>query len=385
VVTKSGIVLAGTAVGLVLAGVWANYPELVTLGLAGVGTVLVAMAWLLVRPRLTTGRQVHPRRVFEGNTARAMLTVTNIGRRRSPPLVVTETVGASRTTVRIPALASGQTSTVGYPLPTAQRGRYLLPPLELGHSDPLRLVHRGHARGAGLVLYVYPRIHTLAPVVTGGPQDADGPTAGGAPPGGVAFHSLREYVPGDDWRLIHWGVTARAGTVMTRHLVVPDEPRQLVLLDTSAEPYTTTLFEDAVRVAASFCVAAERARLPTQLRTTGEVAARAGTEWGSDLSSALEFLSTIDSGADKGLALLPDRVRDVVSPGQGVALVVITGRVDTERLELLTSLRPRFLSVSLAQLVTPESGQTIRPRGVLAVAAPSSRQFAESWNRLVLR
>jgi uncharacterized protein (DUF58 family) len=379
VLTRSGATMACAAVGLVALGGWADYPELVTLGLVAAGTLLVAAGWLMASPRLTVVRELRPRRVFEGGAAQATLTVTNVGRRGSPPLMIIEVVGGHRTTVAVPALTAGHSCTVGYPLPVTRRGRYLIPPVELGHSDPLRLLHRGRACGGDLVVHVYPRVHLLATITVGGPQDAEGQTAGGAPLGGAAFHSLREYVPGDDWRRIHWGATARTGTVMSRHVVMPDEPCQLVVLDTSSAPYPGSLFEDAVRVAASFCVAAERSGLPLRLRTTG------GAERESS-GTALELLSTVDSDrADRGLTALVELVRDVVSDTQGVALTIVTGRVDTAAAQLLMSLRPRFLSVSLAQLVSPDHAVPPRPRGVLAVAAPGSEQFAANWNRLVLR
>lgn len=377
--TRTGTGMACAAVGLVLAGTWADYPELVTLGLAAAGTLLAAAFWLVASPRLTVVREVQPRRVFEGGAARGTLTVTNVDRRRSPPLMITETVGGHRTTVPVPALNAGESCTVGYPLPVTTRGRYPIPAVRLGHSDPLRLLHRGRACGGELIVHVYPRVHPLAVISAGGPQDAEGPTVSSAPLGGVAFHSLREYAPGDDWRQIHWGATARTGTVMARHIVVPDEPRQLIVLDTSAVPYPSpSMFEEAVRVAASFCVAADSAGLPFRLRTTGAVER-------DSLSTGLEFLSTVNrDGADRGLAALPDQVRDVFAGSQGVALTVITGRVDAAAAQLLMSLRPRFLSMSLAQLTTTtEPG--VRPRGVLTVAVPSSEQFATNWNRLVLR
>ncbi|MET9632614.1 DUF58 domain-containing protein [Lentzea sp. NPDC006480] len=371
-----------TAAAVVLAalGAWTDYPELVTLGLAAAATLLLAAAWLVASPKLTVVREVRPRRVFEGGSAQGTLTVTNVGKRDSPPLLVTETVGGHRTTVTVPALTAGHSCTVSYPLPVARRGRYVIPPVELGHSDPLRLLHRDRAAGGELVVHVYPRVHILASITSGGPQDAEGQTTSSAPLGGVAFHSLREYEPGDDWRHIHWGATARTGTVMTRHVVVPDEPRQLVVLDTGSAPYPSPqFFEEAVRVAASFCVAAERSGLPLQLRTTG------GAQRESS-GAALEFLCTAESsGADRGLAALADLLRDVVSGTQGVALTVVTGRVDTEAAQLLMSLRPRLLSVSLAQLVSPDNTLPARPRGVLTVAARGSEQFASNWNRLVLR
>lgn len=377
--TSTGAWMAIAAVCVVTAGAWAGYPELVTLGLAAAGTLLVAALWLLATPKLTVVREIQPRRVFEGEAAQGALTVTNVGRRRSPPLMVTETVAGNRTTVTVPALAAGHSCTVSYPLPASRRGRYLIPPVLLGHSDPLRLLHRGRAAGAELALHVYPRVHHLSTAVDGGPQDSEGQTTSSTSLGGVAFHSLREYAPGDDWRRIHWGATARTGTVMTRHLVVPDEPRQLVVLNTSSTPYTGGLFEDAVRVAASLSVAAERSGLPLRLCTTRGAS-------GESSSAALELLSTVDDRAeDLGLAALPDLVRDVVSRSQGVALVVVTGRVDAETAQLLMALRPRFLSVGLAQLVSQDTAATPRPRGVLSVAAPASEKFAAGWNRLVLR
>ncbi|SMD21021.1 DUF58 domain-containing protein [Lentzea albidocapillata] len=378
--TTTGVWMAIAAVCLVLAGAWADYPELVTLGLAAAGTLLVGALWLVATPKLTVVREIQPRRVFEGDAAQGALTVVNVGRRRTPPLMVTETVAGHHTVVPVPALAAGSECTVGYPLPVTRRGRYVIPPVRLGHSDPLRLVQRGRASGGEHVVHVLPRVHALALVVAGGPQDAEGPTVSSAPLGGAAFHGLREYEPGDDWRRIHWGATARTGTVMTRHVVVPDEPRQLIVFDTSAVPYPTpSMFEHAVRVAASFCVAAERAGLPFQLRTTVGAQRESG-------STALEFLSTVARSADdRGLAGMLELLRDVVSSTQGVALTVVTGRADNAAAELFALVRPKFLSVGLAQLIASESGAISRPRGVLAAAGQSSEQFATNWNRLVQR
>lgn len=384
--TKTGAAVGISAGALLGGGVLADYPELVMVGLAGASALLVAAVWMLARPQLTARRDIHPGRVFEGSAAHGMLTVTNVGRRRSPSLVVTETVAGHSTSVPLPSLAGGHSCEARYPLPAARRGRYVIPAMAIGQSDPLRLLRRGHGCGDETVLYVYPRIHALSAVGIGGPHDAEGPTSSIAPDRGGAFHSLREYVPGDDFRLIHWRSTARTGTLMTRCNVVPDEPRQLIVLDTSADPYTGELFEDAVRVAASLCVAADRAGFPLELRTTGigvDTQERPGGLWGAELPAALARLSTVEcSGSDVGLLDLVAIVRDVFSRDEGVALTVVTGRVGQEQAELLSSVRSRFLSVTLVQLGEFSPPQSVRPRGVVAFSVRSSEEFAAAWNQL---
>jgi uncharacterized protein (DUF58 family) len=378
VLTRTGAVVGIATPVLLLAGVQADYPELVMIGLAGVAALVVAAIWMLVRPQISAVREIRPRRVSEGSPARAVLTVKNTGTRRSPPLVVTETVADQRVTVPLPSLAAGAGHETTYPLPTGRRGRYSIPALTVGHSDPLRLLRTGAPCSSGSVLYVHPRIHHVAPVPLGGPRDMEGPTSSRSPQGGIAFHSLRDYEPGDDWRLIDWKSTARTGALVVRHNVIPDEPRHLIVLDTSAKPYAGQAFEDAVRVAASLCSAASQAGFPIDLRVTGD-----GSQSGDSELAALDLLSGVESTeAGPGLSHVAELLTDVLAGSDGTVLVVITGQAASEHIDVLSSLGRRFLTVSLAQ-ITEQPVTT--PRGVIAVNAPTSERFAAIWNQLVPR
>jgi hypothetical protein len=352
------------------------------LGLACVLALVVAVMWLLARPRLTAAREISPSRVRVGTSAYGVLTVTNLGRWRSPPALVVESVAGRRIDVPLPSLAAGEGFETVYPLPTDRRGRYVIPALVLGHADPLRLLQVERTWGGESVLYVHPGVHHIAPMPLGGPRDVEGPTSASSPQGGVAFHSLREYQPGDDWRRIHWKSTARNGAIMVRHNVIPDEPRHLVVLDTSVAPYDDDSFEEAVRVAASVCAAAGRSGFPLVCRTTREPAEEKKS-WDSEESAAMDLLSGAQpAAADRGLLALPDLVRDVVAAGEGAALTVVTGRTEPGQLELLTAMRTDFPTVSLVQIGQTTTPPPVDTAGVFTIGARTSTEFAVRWNQL---
>jgi uncharacterized protein (DUF58 family) len=376
VLTTSGKVLAVAAVAFLVAGALAGYPELVAVGVACVLALLTALWWMMLRPELVATREIAPARVTEGERARAILTLSNVAARRSPPLLAVETVGRRRIAVPLPSLAPGAEFAAAYDLPTDRRGIHPVGPLTIARSDPLRLILVSQDHASRSVLAVHPRIHTVSPVPTGRARDMDGPTTSTSPQGGIAFHSLREYVPGDDLRLIHWRSTARRGSLMVRHNVVPNEPRLMVVLDTSASPYTDRSFEDAVRVAASLCAAASDNGYPLTLRTTGGGVA-AAERGGEGRAGMLDLLAGIErSTEDGGLAEL---IRMV--PGDdGVSLGIVTGQVEAPALASVSAIRNRFDMVSL--VIVGEEFDRPAPdvRGAFVLRCRDSVDFAAQWN-----
>jgi uncharacterized protein (DUF58 family) len=376
VLTTSGKALVVAAVAFLVAGAVAGYPELVAIGVACVLALLTALWWMLLRPELVATREISPARVTEGDRARAVLTLSNVAARRSPPLLAVETVGRRRIAVPLPSLAPGAQFAAGYDLPTDRRGIHPVGPLTIARSDPLRLLLVSQDHASRSVLAVHPRIHSVSPVPTGRARDMDGPTTSTSPQGGIAFHSLREYVPGDDLRLIHWRSTARRGSLMVRHNVVPNEPRLMVVLDTSAAPYTEGSFEDAVRVAASLCVAASDNGFPLTLRTTGGGVA-AAERGGQGQAGTLDLLAGVERSAeDGGLAEL---VRMV--PGdEGVSLGVVTGQVEAPALASVSAIRNRFDMVSLVIVGEEYDRPAPDVRGAFVLRCRDSADFAAQWN-----
>jgi len=65
------------------------------------------------------------------------------------------------------------------------------------------------------------------------------------------FRSLREYVVGDDSRLVHWASTAKTGSLMVRDHFELRRTTRCVVLETLDRSVTDALFEDAVEIATS--------------------------------------------------------------------------------------------------------------------------------------
>lgn len=377
--TGAGRVVATVTVLAMVAGWIADYPELVLLAFAGLAVLVVAAVWMAFGPHVVASREVRPLRVTEGELARGVLTVTNAATRRSPPFLAIDRVGTRAVSIPLPSLAGGAATTSAYPLPSTRRGIYPIGPLTIGHTDPLRLMRLTGDYAAPARLVVHPRRVVVEPIPTGFARDMEGPTSASSPRGGIAFHSLREYEPGDDHRLIHAKSSARLGTLMIRHNVVPNEPRMAVVLDTSAASYGPGSFDEAVRITASLAVAAMDHDFPLQLRTTGGAASV--VERGFRHTDLLDLLAGVEERPDDpGLAALPG----MVPAEEGVSLAVVTGQPSMPMLEMVSRVRPRYQMVSLV-LVGGTGLPSDFVRGALTISAPDVDGFAAAWNQLVRR
>jgi uncharacterized protein (DUF58 family) len=333
--TSRGWVVAAAAVAALVAGWWLAWPELSIVGSGALVALLVGRIVLLRPLRLSVARDLAPARVTRGDPAVGVVSVSNTGRWRTPPLTAQDRVGPDPVAVSIPALRPQGTHTVTYRLPTRRRGPLPVGPLRLVATDPFGLFRTVRTWGQPATLTVLPRTVDLPPLAAGRSSTVDDATGRTSTAGSATFHALRQYVFGDDLRHIHWRASAHTGELMVRELIDAGQPRTTLVLDTTPAAYPDPDdFELAVDVAASVTVSAARRGFPVVLASTAATFTHPGGRAGCD--AVLSRLSLIGP-AEGDLSTVVAAVR----PGTaGGCLVLVTGA--TELGPGLAEARSRF-------------------------------------------
>lgn len=370
-----GALLAGVAaltVGLTLD--WLAF-DLLGIGLLAI--VVLGLATVARPSRLVIDREIQPPRVPKGSPAIAFLTFANRGRRTVPVSVATQPFGTQRVRTVIPKLRGGERGTRAYRLPTRQRGIFDVAPLELTRRDPFELFRLSRKHGRTERIWVYPRILGFRTLPAGRTRHLEGPSSDTAPQGNITFHRLREYVAGDDLRLVHWRSSARIGQLMVRHNVDTSQPFTVLIFDQRPRLYTEESFEQAVDVVASALVASAANKAPVQLRLTdGTVLGGARAR---DVTPLIDFMTGVQ--ADPKGSLQPHLLTLRRTRG-GTTLVVVTGELDRAELPYVAALRRRFDRLVVIS-VDNEAREPIEFPGVRVIVGKDADEVRAAWNQQV--
>jgi uncharacterized protein (DUF58 family) len=354
------------------------------LATAAVVAVVGAVAWTRPAPRLTVRREIAPAKVARAEPAVGVVSVTNAGRRTRAGLTALDTLGSTQVAVEVPGLAAGARRTVTYRLPTDRRGEVLVGPLRIVRADPLGLARRVSSRGEQESLLVRPRVHPLPMLPAGRARHLEGSISDRALSGTATFHALREYVPGDDLRHVHWRSSARLGTLMTRELVDASRPTTTIVLDLRPAAYAAgseaaERFELAVDACASVAVASGRHSHPVRVLTgAGPLVETRGGR--GDVGTLLDRLATVSPEPTGTLVAPLDTLRRARTGG---LLVVVTGDVDSTELGRLRTVRGRFDRIVTVQVGA--GGQASHPGVGTLIAAGSPEELVAGWQREAVR
>ena len=218
-ITSLGWTIAAIGVVAWWTGARLGWEELLIL--AGSCLVVLVLGVLSTIGRLGLDIDVHvsPVRVQVGGEAVGRVTVTNSRHRPAQGRRIEVPVGAGIAELEVGHLAAGETVEEPFVVPTHRRAVVPIGPARSVKGDALGVARREVVSGGEVELYVHPRTIMLPSFSAGWIRDLEGRTTNDLSPSDVAFHTLREYTPGDDRRHIHWRTTARLGTMMVRQFV----------------------------------------------------------------------------------------------------------------------------------------------------------------------
>jgi uncharacterized protein (DUF58 family) len=278
---------------LIVLSFWFGYTlgwtEAVVVAWTALALVCLALLYLIGRTAFEVRLAMPASRVVVGDKAAVELVVQNGSRRRTSSARVEVPVGRGLAEFALPSLAKGARFDDVFIVPTSHRGVIPIGPVRTVRADPVGLVRREIIWASELELFVHPRTIAIPSMSTGFIKDLEGSPTKDLTASDVAFHALREYVPGDERRNIHWKSTAKTGSYMVRQYEETRRSHLMVALSLASGDYASDEeFELAVSVAGSLGVRAIR-----DSRTVSVVASENTPEFAKRAVYALRRLSTL--------------------------------------------------------------------------------------------
>lgn len=363
--TRSGLGASVTAVALLGLGLWWNYEELVIGGVA-IAAVVLAAIWVSQRPlRASVDRRVGAVRVPRGDPIHLAYRVRNPNRFRTSRATVIDRCDGEECRVRIDPVRSDRASDFFGTIPTTRRGVFPIGPFAIERVDPFWLAVGTRRDSAVSHITVHPKVYQLI-----GPQgavrvvDSEAPLRRASSDPMSGFVSMREYVPGDDPRLIHWPTTARTGSLMIRENVEVRRPEFTVVVDTADAAADESDFEEIVDVAATLAAHAIRSGLDVVVRSTSSTHPGQSTPL-LDEGSVLDYLTPVRQSDPADLLSVAQLF--VQGIGQS-SMVLITGPDGPSS---------RFTNTDQTLVVRIGQG-AVAPAGV-ALAASDAARFVTLW------
>lgn len=379
--TARGVTVLLSGVPLAAAGLWWRYPGLAGLGLAMVGLATAAAVSVSTQAPVVPKRTVRPRTVQRLGACTGTLELVGTSKRLPVLLDATDEVAGAPVPIDIPLLGPGEQVEVEYRIPTERRGVLRVGPLTLRRRGLAGLAVARTFAGEIVEVRVVPRVLPVRGL-PGGVQRGHVGADERVESGGTDLVGLREYVPGDDLRRLHWATSARTGTLMIREDADPARPHLAVVLDDQSGGYRDAGdFEDAVEVAASLVTVAMQEGHPVRLLTSSgavdlEVPAGASDIGGADASlvlAALADLRTVGTAGESGAVSIRDL--DVVA--------VVCG-ADADLPPLL--LEAGRASVGVVLVLDGDGVNPVSAVGsVLVLRAADAEGLLSGWNTVVAR
>ncbi len=213
----------------------------------------------------------------------------------------------------IPDIPPGESVSLKVEHAFDRRGCYHLSHIEIGGFYPFGLMARRERLVTPIEMVVYPPIERLGELAESKGLE-EGLIESMMKGWGHSLHSLREYLPGDEVRFLHWKASAKLSRLMVKEFAREDERRVTLILDISPgdreENGIDIEFEKCVGLAASLAWHFITKNYSAQLLSPrGDIPSGFGMP---HLFRILKFLALVQPSAEIG----DNRKRQLLSRGE---------------------------------------------------------------------
>jgi len=211
-------------------------------------------------------------RVVAGTQVAGSLRVSNRAERLALPGTVDVPIGTGLVEAHVPLLAAGATHHQELSIAAARRGVIDVGPMSISRGDPVGILRREVTWPEIQTLHIHPVTALIPSTGAGLIRDLEGLPTETIVDVDLAFHAIRDYVPGDSQRHVHWKSTAKTGQLMVRQYEETRHSRIAVMIGIAAqdEYLSEDEFELAVSCAASLGIQAIRDRRELSVSTSAE-------------------------------------------------------------------------------------------------------------------
>lgn len=276
-VTKEGWIYVGSILLISLAALNTGN-NLLFLILASL-IAIILMSGILSSISLTglTMRLELPQHIFAGQSVRALIELEN--EKLTLPSFSLRVEGAKDehpgaaavldTPIYFPYLPKKARAQQSVPITFARRGAYRQDAFRIVTRFPFGFLQKARRVELPTEALVYPTVEPTQELfdVMGGLQGALESMSKGR---GQDLYALRDYLPTDSARHVHWKASARLGSLMVREFTREDDCRVLLVLDPHMDPHSAAdRFERAVTLCAGIAWQLFERNARLQFRTAG--------------------------------------------------------------------------------------------------------------------
>ncbi|MGA7203338.1 MAG: DUF58 domain-containing protein, partial [Specibacter sp.] len=326
-VSALGAVVMGGVVLLWILGAAYGWQEAKVAALLGTLLVLIAVGFILGTSMYSVKLDLARTRVAVGDNAVGSLAVTNASPRAVLPAALELPVGQATALFHLPRMKAGEVHEDLFTIPTTRRAVITVGPVRSVRADPLHLLRRQVFWTDPTDLFVHPRTTALDGPAAGFLKDLEGLPTTELSSADVSFHALRDYVPGDDRRHIHWKTTARTGKLMVRQFEETRRAHMAVALSVNTDEYVRDEdFELAISAAASLGrQAIKEARELSVVTQRGPIRCETG-------KNMLDDMTRLAGNTRRGNAVDLARTLSDVVPNASVVFFVVGSKVTPSQL-----------------------------------------------------